>query len=66
MSGESKPVIQAEAYRAPTGQWAWKITEDGIAVCGAGGYASEDEARIEMLDHFSGFAEDRLAEEALR
>lgn len=62
----SRTVIEGEAYRAPSGQWAWRITEDGVSVCGAGGYESEDAAHLDMLDSFSAVAADPLAKESSR
>ena len=39
---------EGKAYLAPSGQWAWLITEDGDEVVRGAGYNNEDEALLAM------------------
>lgn len=42
--------VQGEVYKAPSGQWSWRIFDDQGEVCGGAGYESEDSAQQAMTD----------------
>jgi hypothetical protein len=44
---------EGKAYLAPSGQWAWIITEDGEDLVRGAGYESEDEALQAMYDQLA-------------
>lgn len=35
-------------YKAPSGQWSWAVSLDGVDIAGGAGYESEDEAQEEL------------------
>jgi hypothetical protein len=43
-------MYEGEAFRASTGQWAWRVKQDGVEIVGGGGYPSEEEAIEAMRD----------------
>jgi len=48
---------EGKAYLAPSGQWAWAITEDGEEIVRGAGYESEDEALQAMYDQLAEYTQ---------
>ena len=46
---------EGKAYRAPSGQWSWVITEENEEIVRGAGYESEDEALQAMYDQLSSY-----------
>lgn len=46
---------EGKAYQAPSGQWAWLITENGEELVRGAGYESEDDALSAMYDQLSDY-----------
>lgn len=41
---------EGKAYQAPSGQWAWVITEDGEELIRGGGYETDEDA-LEAMEN---------------
>jgi hypothetical protein len=53
-------VYEGKAYQAPSGQWSWVITEDGLDIVSGAGYDDQDEAlqaMYEELENYKGRTE---------
>ena len=48
--GNRTPRYDGHVYQAPSGQFSWKITEDGNEICGGAGYATEAQAVADCED----------------
>jgi len=48
---------EGKVHLAPSGQWAWVITEDGEEIVRGVGYETEDEALQAMYDQFSSYTD---------
>jgi len=59
-------IYEGEAYLAPSGQWVWKICEDGHDYMHGAGFESEDAAWQEMFEELSGLTEQGQLEESQR
>ncbi len=52
---------QGSVYKAPSGQWAWVITEDGEDVVRGAGYDTEQEAEKDLEAELAHLAKRDLA-----
>jgi hypothetical protein len=48
---------QGRAYQAPSGQWSWAISQDGVDIQAGAGYESEDDALSTMEDQLSNYVD---------
>lgn len=42
-----------EVKQAASGQWAWCVCEDGVAIVSGAGYDTEEEAEVDMAEELA-------------
>lgn len=42
-----------EAYKAPSGQWSWRVSDNEGELCGGAGYDDQESAEADMLDQLA-------------
>ncbi len=55
---KSKPtggciMYTGEVKQAASGQWAWCVCEDGVAIVSGAGYDTEEEAEVDMTEELA-------------
>jgi hypothetical protein len=46
---------EGKTYQAPSGQWAWVVSKDGIDIVRGAGYESQDEAEQDLNDELENY-----------
>ena len=47
-----------EAYKAPSGQWSWRVSDNEGELCGGAGYDDQESAEAAMLDQLAQYQGD--------
>lgn len=54
------PTYEGEAYLAPSGQWSWRVRDNGADIACGAGCESEDAAWQTMFAELSGLTDGHL------